>query len=134
MAERVGFEPTSRFLVNTLSKRAPSATRTPLRGRESQNCVRVRRNCDLQTTGRIGTSITSHTGTGHQPSRQSAVSSRQWQRPQIPIPNFKWQIANHKSQNHKSQVANHKSPEAPAEFELDADDSVGVANADERNV
>jgi hypothetical protein len=32
MAERVGFEPTSRFLVNTLSKRAPSATRTPLRG------------------------------------------------------------------------------------------------------
>ncbi len=31
MAERVGFEPTSRFLVNTLSKRAPSATRTPLR-------------------------------------------------------------------------------------------------------
>ncbi len=31
MAERVGFEPTSRFLANTLSKRAPSATRTPLR-------------------------------------------------------------------------------------------------------
>ena len=31
LAERVGFEPTSRFLVNTLSKRAPSATRTPLR-------------------------------------------------------------------------------------------------------
>ncbi len=30
MAERVGFEPTSRFLENTLSKRAPSATRTPL--------------------------------------------------------------------------------------------------------
>ncbi len=30
MAERVGFEPTSRFLANTLSKRAPSATRTPL--------------------------------------------------------------------------------------------------------
>ena len=32
LAERVGFEPTSRLLVNTLSKRAPSATRTPLRG------------------------------------------------------------------------------------------------------
>ncbi len=31
VAERVGFEPTSRFLVNTLSKRAPSAARTPLR-------------------------------------------------------------------------------------------------------
>ena len=31
LAERVGFEPTSRLLVNTLSKRAPSATRTPLR-------------------------------------------------------------------------------------------------------
>ncbi len=31
VAERVGFEPTSRLLVNTLSKRAPSATRTPLR-------------------------------------------------------------------------------------------------------
>ncbi len=30
LAERVGFEPTSRFLGNTLSKRAPSATRTPL--------------------------------------------------------------------------------------------------------
>ena len=32
LAERVGFEPTSRLLVNTLSKRAPSATRTPLLG------------------------------------------------------------------------------------------------------
>src|ERR1044072_3477900 len=31
MAERVGFEPTLRFPVNTLSKRAPSATRPPLR-------------------------------------------------------------------------------------------------------
>lgn len=28
----MGFEPTSRLLVNTLSKRAPSATRTPLPG------------------------------------------------------------------------------------------------------
>jgi hypothetical protein len=34
VAERVGFEPTLRFLVNTLSKRAPSATRTPLRDSE----------------------------------------------------------------------------------------------------
>src|SRR5258708_38652840 len=31
MAEGVGFEPTLRFPVNTLSKRAPSATRPPLR-------------------------------------------------------------------------------------------------------
>ena len=30
MAEGVGFEPTLRFPVNTLSKRAPSATRPPL--------------------------------------------------------------------------------------------------------
>src|SRR6266496_1639488 len=34
MAERVGFEPTLPFRVNTLSKRAPSATRPSLR-RES---------------------------------------------------------------------------------------------------
>jgi DUF2938 family protein len=32
MAERVGFEPTIRFPVYTLSKRAPSATRPSLRG------------------------------------------------------------------------------------------------------
>src|SRR6266852_9852419 len=31
VAEGVGFEPTLRFPVNTLSKRAPSATRPPLR-------------------------------------------------------------------------------------------------------
>ena len=31
MAERVGFEPTLPFRVNTLSKRAPSATRPSLR-------------------------------------------------------------------------------------------------------
>src|SRR5271169_7259289 len=31
LADRVGFEPTSPLLANTLSKRAPSATRTPLR-------------------------------------------------------------------------------------------------------
>ena len=31
VAERVGFEPTLPFLANTLSKRAPSATRPPLR-------------------------------------------------------------------------------------------------------
>src|SRR5262249_9933068 len=31
LAEGVGFEPTLRFPVNTLSKRAPSATRPPLR-------------------------------------------------------------------------------------------------------
>jgi hypothetical protein len=31
MAERVGFEPTLEFPLNTLSKRAPSATRPSLR-------------------------------------------------------------------------------------------------------
>src|SRR5439155_11479528 len=30
MADRVGFEPTRRFPVHTLSKRAPSATRPPV--------------------------------------------------------------------------------------------------------
>jgi hypothetical protein len=30
MAERVGFEPTLEFPLNTLSKRAPSTTRPPL--------------------------------------------------------------------------------------------------------
>src|SRR5687768_405799 len=33
LAERVGFEPTVRFPVHTLSKRAPSTTRTSLRFR-----------------------------------------------------------------------------------------------------
>ena len=33
MAERVGFEPTLEFPLNTLSKRAPSATRPSLRER-----------------------------------------------------------------------------------------------------
>ena len=33
MAERVGFEPTLEFPLNTLSKRAPSTTRPPLLGR-----------------------------------------------------------------------------------------------------
>jgi hypothetical protein len=36
MAEGVGFEPTIRFPVYTLSKRAPSATRPSLRGRGAQ--------------------------------------------------------------------------------------------------
>src|SRR5580693_1651469 len=35
LAEGVGFEPTIRFPVYTLSKRAPSATRPPLRQREN---------------------------------------------------------------------------------------------------
>src|SRR5580658_10468845 len=34
LAEGVGFEPTIRFPVYTLSKRAPSATRPPLRSRK----------------------------------------------------------------------------------------------------
>ena len=36
MAERVGFEPTLEFPPNTLSKRAPSATRPPLREAQSR--------------------------------------------------------------------------------------------------
>src|ERR1700710_3002821 len=36
LAEGVGFEPTIRFPVYTLSKRAPSATRPSLRGRGGQ--------------------------------------------------------------------------------------------------
>jgi catechol 2,3-dioxygenase-like lactoylglutathione lyase family enzyme len=35
VAEGVGFEPTIRFPVYTLSKRAPSATRPPLRARDA---------------------------------------------------------------------------------------------------
>ena len=41
MAERVGFEPTIRFPVYTLSKRAPSATRPPLRIRATRNIASV---------------------------------------------------------------------------------------------
>jgi hypothetical protein len=37
LAERVGFEPTLPFRVNTLSKRAPSATRPSLRDHASDN-------------------------------------------------------------------------------------------------
>src|SRR5271156_1056256 len=37
MAERVGFEPTLPFRVNTLSKRAPSATRPSLRRERAQD-------------------------------------------------------------------------------------------------
>src|SRR6266487_2890681 len=44
MAERVGFEPTLEFPLNTLSKRAPSATRPSLRresfGKEPLNAKR----------------------------------------------------------------------------------------------
>jgi hypothetical protein len=35
MAERAGFEPAVRFPLHTLSKRAPSTTRTPLRQLQS---------------------------------------------------------------------------------------------------
>ena len=42
MAERVGFEPTLGFPLNTLSKRAPSATRPSLR-RQSSWEVNVRK-------------------------------------------------------------------------------------------
>jgi hypothetical protein len=47
MAERVGFEPTVEFPQHTLSKRAPSTTRTPLRALESpfsltESCSRTK--------------------------------------------------------------------------------------------
>ena len=39
MAERVGFEPTIRFHVYTLSRRAPSTARPSLRGADSSRCA-----------------------------------------------------------------------------------------------
>jgi hypothetical protein len=45
MAERVGFEPTLEFPLNTLSKRAPSATRPSLR-RASQEATTLKEACD----------------------------------------------------------------------------------------
>src|SRR5271165_2804209 len=42
LAEGVGFEPTIRFPVYTLSKRAPSATRPPLRGSPRNITTRLR--------------------------------------------------------------------------------------------
>src|ERR1700683_983943 len=41
MAERVGFEPTLPFRVNTLSKRAPSATRPSLRRKPGKTIARA---------------------------------------------------------------------------------------------
>ena len=41
MAERVGFEPTVEFPLHTLSKRAPSTTRTSLRNGEPAACFGV---------------------------------------------------------------------------------------------
>src|SRR5208282_4235595 len=56
MAERVGFEPTLEFPLNTLSKRAPSATRPSLR---------------LESVE--GTTLKKHS-----PSRQSWRSTARW--------------------------------------------------------
>src|SRR5881227_2410532 len=42
MAERVGFEPTLEFPLNTLSKRAPSTTRPPLLGGNREDGCPVR--------------------------------------------------------------------------------------------
>ena len=42
LAERVGFEPTLPFRVNTLSKRAPSATRPSLPVKDSVNDQKLR--------------------------------------------------------------------------------------------
>jgi molybdopterin-guanine dinucleotide biosynthesis protein A len=49
LAEGVGFEPTIRFPVYTLSKRAPSATRPPLRSGEARNIAR--RFCQTTRSG-----------------------------------------------------------------------------------
>src|SRR5579864_8131649 len=48
MAERVGFEPTLPFRVNTLSKRAPSATRPSLR-RANVASGRCGKRCESHT-------------------------------------------------------------------------------------
>src|SRR5580700_9119179 len=54
MAERVGFEPTVEFPQHTLSKRAPSTTRTPLRAMESS--FRLTETCS-RTKARRGDSF-----------------------------------------------------------------------------
>src|SRR5271157_2617605 len=51
VAERVGFEPTLEFPPNTLSKRAPSATRTPLRGHQGQYSIAEQAGRRWQTAG-----------------------------------------------------------------------------------
>src|SRR3954470_24966858 len=51
MAERVGFEPTLEFPLNTLSKRAPSATRPSLRHFALNECITLGQEgscCDRQ--------------------------------------------------------------------------------------
>src|SRR5579864_8016190 len=52
LAERVGFEPTLPFRVNTLSKRAPSATRPSLRRQSIQGNLERRSQLRDTTTGR----------------------------------------------------------------------------------
>src|SRR5213594_5085844 len=56
VAERVGFEPTVRFPPHTLSKRAPSATRTPLRGKRvhwlTESAAMIDRSLDRVNAGR----------------------------------------------------------------------------------
>ncbi len=46
MAEREGFEPSLEFPLNTLSKRAPSATRPPL---HLESCTALRRALHLES-------------------------------------------------------------------------------------
>src|SRR5438552_2870240 len=62
MAERVGFEPTVEFPLHTLSKRAPSTTRTSLRANRIKSLARMWAarshncdvNCDVSSSGRHG--------------------------------------------------------------------------------
>src|SRR5579872_5872717 len=59
MAERVGFEPTLEFPLNTLSKRAPSATRPSLRegsgAQERRSAAPLNCNVSVRKLGRGGT-------------------------------------------------------------------------------
>src|SRR5213593_4262987 len=62
VAERVGFEPTLEFPLNTLSKRAPSATRSSLQGRptlcaaaaDAPSVARAGRDSCLSVEYRVG--------------------------------------------------------------------------------
>src|SRR5712691_1958980 len=57
MAERVGFEPTERFPVHSISSAANSTTLAPLRGRIS-NCEFRIANCEIQSTALVRLSFT----------------------------------------------------------------------------
>src|SRR4051812_22239425 len=89
LAERVGFEPTLEFPLNTLSKRAPSATRPSLRHFALNECITLGQEgscCDRQKH-RTGLPLDSM---GTRRREQLAISySRQ------PWETQKWQVQSH---------------------------------------